>query len=214
MTYDPHTLPPPKIPEAPLVLLSSNVRVSLKIASRPSDAAVVARPCRPRRPCRPPPTDASLNPALSPPLLVPSGLRSLRGRGIPHVRTSPPGRTCRNRSPPRHHPQRLGPSLRFRYRRRPHLLRPSSHRPRRNHRQAAPQHRRGHLLQRPSHRLPARPFRVRPGIHFPPVRLVLPPHPSLLQFRAAEPTLRPPGPRASLHPSSIAVLRRRQPRDL
>src|SRR5260370_13055053 len=49
MTYDPDTLPPPKIPEAPLVLLSSNVRVSLKIASRPSDAAVVARPCRARR---------------------------------------------------------------------------------------------------------------------------------------------------------------------
>src|SRR5258707_14701296 len=47
--YPPTPPPPQKIHEAPLVFLSSNVRLSLKIASRPSDAAVVARPCGARR---------------------------------------------------------------------------------------------------------------------------------------------------------------------
>src|SRR5690349_3061727 len=54
-----------KLPDAYRVLLSSNVRVSLRIASRPSDAAVMAElACRNRLmlgvPCRPDATEWSL----------------------------------------------------------------------------------------------------------------------------------------------------------
>src|ERR1700676_398116 len=137
-----------------------------------------------------------------------------RGHPIPHVRTPPPRRTRRNRPSPHHPPQRLRASLRLRHRRRPHLLRPAPHRPRRNHRQAAPQHRRRHFLQRPSHRLPARPFRIRPGKCQPTSCLVLPPRPPLLQFRAANPALRPPRSRASLHTAVFAFLQRRASHNL
>src|SRR5260370_16699631 len=48
-----------EIPDASRVLLSSNVRVSLRIASRPSDAAVVVG-LLPGLPCRPDATEWSL----------------------------------------------------------------------------------------------------------------------------------------------------------
>src|ERR1700676_1358525 len=137
-----------------------------------------------------------------------------RGHPIPHVRTPPPRRTRRNRPSPHHPPQRLRASLQHPHRRRPPLLRPASHRPRRNHRQAAPQHRRRHFLQRPPHRLSARPFRIRPRECQPPVRLVLPPRSPLLQFRATKPALRPPGSGASLHPKLFAFFQRHSSRHL
>src|SRR5580692_10314808 len=137
-----------------------------------------------------------------------------RGHAIPHVRTQPSRRASRNRTTSYHSPQRLRTSLRFRHRRRPHLLRLAPNRPRRNHRQAAPQHRRCHVLQRPSHRLPARPFRIRSRKCQPPIRLVLPPRPPLLQFRTTKPALRPPRSRASLHPQLFSIFQRRAPRYL
>src|SRR4029077_10964628 len=57
------------------------------------------------------PVTTKFGPHASPLFSVPSVLDSFRGRSIPHVRKPPPGRTRRNRSSPRHPPQRLGPSL-------------------------------------------------------------------------------------------------------
>src|SRR5580700_1710788 len=145
---------------------------------------------------------------------LPCKMKFQRGHAISHVRRQSPRRTRRDRPTPSHPPQRLRASLRLRHSRRAYLLRLALDRPRRNHRQAAPQHRSRHFLQRPPHRLPARPFRIRPGKCQPPIRLVLPPRSSLLQFRAAKPALRSPGSRASLHPKPVPVLQRRPSRHL
>ena len=104
----------------------------------------------------------------------------------------------RNRRAARHPAQLLCASLRFRDCRGAHLLCAAPDRPRGNHRQAARHHRRGHLFRRASHRLSARAFRIRPRKYQPPIRLVVPSRAPFLQFRAAEPALRAPRPRASL----------------